>query len=72
MRAHDRGLDGEHEERTVTREPRAPAPRGKGDLTVVPAILTPDEKALLMSWLHGRSPHSTRAYQANVARFFTG
>ncbi len=56
----------------MTREPRAPAPRGKGDLTVVPAILTPDEKALLMSWLHGRSPHSTRAYQANVARFFTG
>ena len=26
-------------------------------------------QALLASWLHGRSPHSTRAYQANIARF---
>jgi len=31
--------------------------------------LTSDEDALLMSWLHGRSPHSTRAYSANIARF---
>lgn len=31
--------------------------------------LTSDENALLTSWLHGRSPHSTRAYQANSARF---
>jgi len=26
-------------------------------------------QALLTSWLHGRSPHSIRAYQANIARF---
>jgi integrase/recombinase XerD len=31
--------------------------------------LTSDEDALLMSWLHGRSPHSARAYNANIARF---
>ncbi len=26
-------------------------------------------QVLLAIWLHGRSPHSTRAYQANIARF---
>jgi len=31
--------------------------------------LTSDEKALLSSWVHGRSPHSTRAYTANIRRF---
>ncbi len=28
-----------------------------------------DEAALLASWLHGRSPHSARAYTANLRRF---
>jgi len=28
-----------------------------------------DEAIVLASWLHGRSPHSTRAYQANITRF---
>jgi len=28
-----------------------------------------DEEVLLTSWLHGRSPHSARAYNANIARF---
>jgi len=28
-----------------------------------------DHDALLTSWLHGRSPHSARAYQANITRF---
>ena len=31
--------------------------------------LTSDEQVLITSWLHGRSIHTTRAYQANVARF---
>ena len=31
--------------------------------------LPSDEKALLTSWLHNRSEHTTRAYRANVARF---
>lgn len=30
---------------------------------------SPNQDALLTSWLHGRSPHSIRAYQANIARF---
>jgi len=29
-----------------------------------------DEAALLASWLHDRSPHSARAYSANIRRFF--
>jgi len=28
-----------------------------------------DHDALLTSWLHGRSPHSARAYSANIRRF---
>jgi len=41
-----------------TRTPVQAAPAGNAD-----------HDALLTSWLHGRSPHSTRAYQANIARF---
>lgn len=36
---------------------------------ITPPALDSDTQALLASWLHGRSPHSTRAYQANAGRF---
>jgi len=34
-----------------------------------PVGRTEDIQALLASWLHNRSPHSARAYTANIARF---
>ncbi len=46
------------------------APRPAPQTAVVGTTCSADdERALLTSWLHGRSPHSTRAYQANIARF---
>jgi len=55
----------------VKRESRSTVLLDGSNISVLPAVLTANEKALFASWLHGRSPHSTRAYQANVARFFT-
>jgi len=53
----------------VKPESRSTVPMGRGTISVVPAVLTADETALLAGWLHGRSPHSARAYSANIARF---
>jgi len=53
----------------VKPESRSTVPLGRGTISVVPAVLTTDETALLAGWLHGRSPHSARAYTANIARF---
>jgi len=41
------------------------------DATTSPGPFTgrAHDEALLLSWLHNRSPHSTRAYTANIARF---
>ncbi len=35
----------------------------------LPTPKTPDEK-LVRLWLHGRSPHTVRAYRRDVGRFF--
>jgi integrase/recombinase XerD len=40
-------------------------------LPALPAVQPPDEQ-LLNLWLHGRSPHTQRAYGADVARFLVG
>jgi len=50
---------------------RAAAPAIPADASDAPTGTTraADEAALCARWLHGRSPHSTRAYTANMARF---
>lgn len=47
------------------RDPRGPSVAPRANVSGRDA----DETALLASWLHGRSPHSARAYTANIRRF---
>lgn len=39
---------------------------------IVPAVRAASDEQLLAIWLHGRSPHTQRAYRADIERFRSG